>query len=55
MSVQRIWYNDKLWRNKMYPPLRKFFMTATEIVSPRNSINEIRENVPFDGSTADTL
>jgi len=57
ISVQRIRYDNELWRNKMYPPLRQFFVTALmpKIVSPRNSISEIRKNVPFNGSTVDNL
>ena len=33
------------------------FMTVLlpEIVSPQNSISEIRESIPFNGSTGDTL
>lgn len=50
LFVERIYYDDILWSNIIYPRLYRFYMGSMlpEVVSPRHvSGQEVRELVPF--------
>ena len=60
LVVERIYYDDSFWSNKIYPRLQRFYMGSMlpELASPRHiSGQEVRELVPFwnDGDLCSSL
>ena len=50
LFVERIYYDDSLWSNTIYPRLHRFYMGSMlpELASPRYvSGQEVRELIPF--------